>query len=154
MRVGNQPAAAALPQPPVCQPRGTEMGPSRARQRARYSPASSCSGEGCNVSMNFVLVNLYRKRDRPDPWRSCSQPGELIWKGGSKHTGVSESRGRDEPPTAHRPHLFLTFPAAGNVDCWRLTAEPLAWRGLLPKRTALPEFSASSQRQLHYQRIT
>lgn len=97
MRVGIR--QLPLPQPPVCQPRVTEMGPSRARQRARYNPASSCSGEGCNVSMNFVLVNLYRKRDRPDSWRSCSQPGELIWKGGSEHTGVSESGGRGEAPT-------------------------------------------------------
>lgn len=86
--------------PATCVPaEGDWNGAQQSETRARYSPASSCSGEGCNVSMNFVLVNLYRKRDRPDAWRSCSQPGELIWKGGSKHTGVSESRGRDEPPT-------------------------------------------------------
>lgn len=41
MRVGNQPAAAALPQPPVCQPRGTEMGPSRARQERVIAPRAA-----------------------------------------------------------------------------------------------------------------
>lgn len=92
------------------------MGPSRGRQWVCYSPESSCSGEGCNVSTNFVLVNLYRKRDRPDSWRSCSQPGKLIWKGGSEHTGVKE-RGAG----ARHPQAPLIPNTPSCWECWLLT---------------------------------
>lgn len=50
---------------------------SRETVNVNYISRNCCNREGCNMSTNFVLANLHRKRDKPESW-SCFQGGELI----------------------------------------------------------------------------